>query len=685
MTWLLLMEPSILMIVGSGIALITVLLASTGAALLLDQQRRNLPFATRYSDLKDRVKLETDRLEKISERLAESQSTLEEREQVKAEAEYWRSMAQEAQADYEGKADLIAEMDKLRAAYAVEAEQLGTLRSDIADLDTQKAVLDRSLEAIQKEIDEHEGRQEEIEQLNAQREREQVRLNEILSQISDGESVRQDLVQIKAEAERQRVLLENATRDLAELEDKISTLEPQRNEIEELTTKAEEAHQLLIGYQHETETLSIRKDELEARIAVLEEKQGALAGGPDKDERFVLEDLYRPPSCLVLESPSGEKEPLLPRAAKRFSEPEALERVRNHLEALGLRFTRRTIDRFHTSLKTGAISPITILAGISGTGKSQLPQRYAEALGIHFLKIAVQPRWDSPQDLLGFYNYLEGRYKATDLARALVHIDPFNWPKLAEEFSKRMLLVLLDEMNLARVEYYFSEFLSRLEGRPAVGNEDQEIRVHSEIEIDIRRGGEQTSLRIYPGHNSIFVGTMNEDESTQSLSDKVLDRSNVLRFTRPKELSSEILGDSDQIAKTYLPQDQWHSWVRKITDVPGEIGETIEALNVALEGIERPFGHRVNQAILYYVSNYPGARSSDRAKMALADQMELRILPKLRGIEIDKESRRAFQEIETLVRREMEDEELADAIRRAAKGGPSGEMFHWTGVRRDDA
>ena len=154
MTWLLPMEPSILMIVGSGIALITVLLASTGAALLLDQQRRNLPFATRYSDLKDRVKLETDRLEEISERLAESQSTLEEREQAQVEAEYWRSMAQEAQADYEGKADLIAEMDKLRAAYAVEAEQLGTLRSDIADLDTQKVVLDRSLEAIQKEIDE---------------------------------------------------------------------------------------------------------------------------------------------------------------------------------------------------------------------------------------------------------------------------------------------------------------------------------------------------------------------------------------------------------------------------------------------------------------------------------------------------------------------------------------------------
>jgi hypothetical protein len=57
------------------------------------------------------------------------------------------------------------------------------------------------------------------------------------------------------------------------------------------------------------------------------------------------------------------------------------------------------------------------LAGVSGTGKSLLPRRYAEAMG--FLQIAVEPRWDSPQDLLGFYNYIEKNYRATDLARII--------------------------------------------------------------------------------------------------------------------------------------------------------------------------------------------------------------------------------------------------------------------------
>ena len=120
-------------------------------------------------------------------------------------------------------------------------------------------------------------------------------------------------------------------------------------------------------------------------------------------------------------------------------------------------------------MKIGDISPLVVLAGISGTGKSELPRRYAEGMGLHFVILPVQPRWDSPQDLFGFYNYLEKRYKATELARAMVQFELYNqtlWPlptNWDHSRSDRMLLVLLDEMNLARVEYYFSEFLSRLE------------------------------------------------------------------------------------------------------------------------------------------------------------------------------------------------------------------------------
>ncbi|MFC6496363.1 hypothetical protein ACFP8Z_01780 [Gemmobacter lanyuensis] len=85
-------------------------------------------------------------------------------------------------------------------------------------------------------------------------------------------------------------------------------------------------------------------------------------------------------------------------------------------------------------------------------------------MGIGFLQVPVQPRWDSPQDLMGFYNYIEGRFRPTDMARAMFALDAQNNPDAVPD---RLLIVLLDEMNLARVEYYFSDFLSRLESRPA--------------------------------------------------------------------------------------------------------------------------------------------------------------------------------------------------------------------------
>ena len=74
-------------------------------------------------------------------------------------------------------------------------------------------------------------------------------------------------------------------------------------------------------------------------------------------------------------------------------------------------------------------------------------------LGAQLLTLAVQPRWDSPQDLQGFYNYVEKKFKPTDLMRGLYQY------KYNPDMQDRIVIVLLDEMNLARVEYYFSEFL----------------------------------------------------------------------------------------------------------------------------------------------------------------------------------------------------------------------------------
>ena len=179
---------------------------------------------------------------------------------------------------------------------------------------------------------------------------------------------------------------------------------------------------------------------------------------------------------------------------------------------------------------------------------------------MHTLVIPVQPRWDSPQDLFGFYNYLEKKYKATDLSRCLVRMDPFNYKDKNYGWAhERMLLVLLDEMNLARTEYYFSEFLSKLELRRQINPSDlskENVRQKAEIALDGK-------LKLWVPQNVLFVGTMNEDESTQPLSDKVLDRSNVLRFGRPAEVVDRGNSKTLPSATEFLSFKNWESWQKQ--------------------------------------------------------------------------------------------------------------------------
>jgi len=361
----------------------------------------------------------------------------------------------------------------------------------------------------------------------------------------------------------------------------------------------------------------------------------------------------------------------LPAASGNHDERQALERVRDYIRSRDLVFAERVLHAFHTSLKVSDISPLVVLAGISGTGKSELPRHYADGLGLHFLLVAVQPRWDSPQDLLGFYNYLEKRYKATELARALVQFELFNqaiWalPEDAEidDCSDRMLLVLLDEMNLARTEYYFSEFLSKLETRRMGDEANGQDRARAEIELDLGSllNGRK-SLRLYPGRNVLFVGTMNEDESTQALSDKVIDRASVLRFWRPKKTNPNTAQTQQLGPSNGLTFEHWKRWLRPMTDLgphASDVDKWIEQLNNALTQIGRPFAFRVDKAIRSYVANYP-RWNANWHKYAMADQIEQRILSKLRGIEPDL-AQDALQTIGSVID-ELEDEPLKKAFK----------------------
>jgi len=177
-------------------------------------------------------------------------------------------------------------------------------------------------------------------------------------------------------------------------------------------------------------------------------------------------------------------------------EKTALRHFREVLTDKGLLFPQRVIDAFHTSLKCHDINPLTVLAGVSGTGKTLLPIAYARVMGHAFAR-------RSPSNPVGIrlkicsasITIWRKQYKATDLSRALLCMDPYNYPRskypmLGDPWAQnRMLLVLLDEMNLARTEYYFSEFLSKLELRRLVKDADKPAdRKDAEIELDVGPG-----------------------------------------------------------------------------------------------------------------------------------------------------------------------------------------------------
>ena len=158
-----------------------------------------------------------------------------------------------------------------------------------------------------------------------------------------------------------------------------------------------------------------------------------------------------------------------------------------------------------------------ILWGKPGTGKTSLPNGIADAIGGKCITIPVQPNWTDNQDLLGFYNVVEKRYVPTLFLDTLVE---------ARENPEQLYLVVLDEMNLAHIELYFSDLLSKLEERRG---ENKDVF----FEVDLGAGNEK--YKVCLTENVKWVGTMNEDETTKSLSDKVIDRGNVISFPRPEK------------------------------------------------------------------------------------------------------------------------------------------------------
>jgi len=556
-------------------------------------------------------------------------------------------------------------------------EDAKTLKEEIKSLEGEKQDFERANQDMQGVIERYKEERKKFDDLIENIVKNETKLVGLVAEVSAKEAQHK---QVQNELEQAQEKLAKIKADTVPIEELNAEKERVRKDRDDLIEEIEKHKGIKDRTQKEYEELEEKKGNLKHEADVLNKKiidlREEAGTGIDQADRY--KDLLDEPKCLYGDYfPQGER--------GTVEEHEKISDLKEYLTAQGLVFPDRTLKAFHTSLKTSNISPLTVLAGISGTGKTLLPIKYAEAMGMHSLVVSIQPRWDSPQDLFGFYNYLEHKYKATELARALVRMDPYNFNELeGDNRSDRMLLVLLDEMNLARVEYYFSEFLSKLELRRDIKDEFSAAeRNRAEIEMETGpRDENDMGFRIWVGENVLFVGTVNEDESTQTLSDKVLDRANVLRFGKPSDDLNQAFNHEVAPQEHFLHSTEWKEWIKPLSEQAGwdnNIQKWIKDVNGALEQIRRPFGHRVQQAMRLYVNNYPGVNSTNY-KDAFADQVEQKIIPKLRGIDLmEGSSRESLGQIRGLIE-ELEDPELLTAFNESMEN--SSGMFVWTGVTR---
>lgn len=198
-----------------------------------------------------------------------------------------------------------------------------------------------------------------------------------------------------------------------------------------------------------------------------------------------------------------------------------------HSQKRNLFYNKKDFVNIHTALKCNSL---VILSGLSGTGKSAIVDIYARALGINnttspdeskMLFIPVRPSWNDDSDLLGYVDLVHMVYRASDSG----FVD-FLVRAQKEENKDKLFIVCFDEMNLARVEHYFSQFLSLLE-RPT---NQRQLQLYDKQYSGRLYNSAEYPYQIKIGDNVKFVGTVNIDESTYHFSDKVLDRANVIQL-----------------------------------------------------------------------------------------------------------------------------------------------------------
>lgn len=346
-----------------------------------------------------------------------------------------------------------------------------------------------------------------------------------------------------------------------------------------------------------------------------------------------------------------------------MSVQEVVESIYKYISESGFSYSIETIENLYLSLKS---KPFVILAGISGTGKSKIVKLFSEAIGAttnngQYRLIPVRPDWSDSTDLLGHLN-LEGIFIPGPVTEFLTEANK------SENLDKPFILCL-DEMNLARVEYYFSDFLSVIETK----SKNSEGRIISENLLSKSAfGSDDVAIKKYGGlylsENVYIVGTVNMDETTFPFSKKVLDRANTIEFSDVnlslgKEISSSEILEEIVVDNSFL-KCEYMKFCDCYLDNSGEIEKVIlllDQINIVLTVVGAQVAYRVRDEISYYVT-YAQKFELLSFDEAMDNAFLQKILPRIQGSTLS--LRGVFRELFKIMadNSNFEDNELLDQI-----------------------
>lgn len=453
-------------------------------------------------------------------------------------------------------------------------------------------------------------------------------------------------------AEVQRLIVERAGQIEESLAAKQGELESRRTELKAAQQQYDEmraSQEQSLEEEHAAwiDKIRQREDAVKRAERDLEQRQGRMndaLSGAIAEDRDRAQDVLQNVLTLMPLLPTGLGGPgttsraaaaapaLLPawldqpktKVGALERESAFVQQFQDVVQRRGFVFEPEVLGAFHVAVKTGAW---TVIAGPSGLGKSSLPALYAEALGQRqeMLSVAVRPDWLDDRQVLGAYNPLTERFEtaATGITEHLIHA--------AEDWRRQrggLYLIVLDEMNLARVEHYFARFLSIMERRADERTLELFSRTQENSDDPMAR---YRQLLVPP--NVRFIGTVNLDETIHFFSPKVLDRCAIVALGQgPLDPAIEPNAQARELGLPCVPFAAYAGWVQPVTACPAAFQGLLVRLDEVLRAARSGLGYRSFQRARTFAASAKGVLGDDVAVDFAVFQY---VLPRIRTLHRD--------------------------------------------------